>query len=217
MLVAGVDEAGRGPVIGDLVVAGILIEESDWEKLISLGVKDSKLLTPQKREELFPEVKKVAKKVSIKKVTPVEIDSFMNTGTNLNYIEMIKIAEILNELKPEKAYIDSPSVNNEKFKKELAEKLDFKCELVVEHKADLKYAVVGGASIIAKVTRDRDIMKLSSMLGIKTGIGYPHDETSREFVKKAIKKKELLKYVRTTWQTYKDIKGEKEQSKINQF
>lgn len=217
MLIAGIDEAGRGPVIGDLVIAGILIEEQDWEKLIALGVKDSKLLTPKRREELFPEIKKIAKKISIKKVSPVEIDSFITTGTNLNYIEMMKMAEILNELKPEKAYIDCPSVNKEKFKNELKEKLEFECDLVVEHKADLKYAVVGGASIIAKVTRDESIRKLSKMLGIKTGIGYPHDNTSREFVKLALKKNELLKYVRTTWQTYKDIKGKKEQSKLHEF
>ena len=64
-LICGIDEAGRGPVIGPLVICGVLISEKDLPKLKALDPKDSKLLTPKKRSELEKKIKRVVKDYKI--------------------------------------------------------------------------------------------------------------------------------------------------------
>src|SRR3989304_780405 len=103
MLICGIDEAGRGPVIGPLVICGVLVDEEGEEELKSIGVKDSKLLTKKQREALFDKIKKIAKNYHLIIVQPAEIDLAV-TGTdvkNLNFLEAKKTIEIINKLSPE--------------------------------------------------------------------------------------------------------------------
>src|SRR3989344_2545419 len=114
--VLGVDEARRGPVIGPLIISGVIIEEKDEIKLKKLGVKDSKLLTPKKREELYPKILEIVKRYKIVEVSPSEIDAALESQElNLNWLEAHKTAQIINELKPDKAFIDCPSPNKKRF------------------------------------------------------------------------------------------------------
>ncbi len=170
----GIDEAGRGAVIGPLVIAGILISEENENKLKKLGVKDSKELSPEKREELFDKIKKLSEDFIILKISAKQIDNEMETKS-LNEIEIKRIGQIIDSfwLKKPKVFVDAVEANTEKFKNKVLEKLKNKDEnIVAENEADNKYVVVGGASILAKVTRDREIEKLHSKYGFFGSLPY---------------------------------------------
>lgn len=211
----GIDEAGKGSVIGPLVICGALFEKEKLKKLRELGVKDSKLLSPKRREELYKELRKLAKKVKIIKISPKEIDERAEVCTNLNVLEAIKFARIINELKPDLAIIDCPSPNPKSFRKILNRYLEHKCKLKLENYADRRYRVVGAASIIAKVVRDREIRKIEKIVGKELGNGYPHDEKAVEFVRNANEFER--QFIRKSWQTFIRIRKEKEQRKLSDY
>ena len=172
MLIVGIDDAGRGPVIGPMVLAGVVINKETEEELKKLGVKDSKLLSPKKREELRKEIEKRAIAFEITITHPAEIDARGGMGLNLNQIEAIKSAEIINKLAKKtksneiNTVIDCPSPNREAWKDYLMKHIENK-ELPIscEHKADQNHVACSAASIIAKTTRDAEINKLKKKIG----------------------------------------------------
>src|SRR4030043_293934 len=113
MLVTGIDEAGRGAVIGPLVIAGVTIDKKYESKLKSLGVKDSKELSPKRREELAKKIEEIATNIIIMRVQPCRIDDMMGKGTNLNKIEAMKMAEIVEMCSGSRVYIDSLGQDHE--------------------------------------------------------------------------------------------------------
>ena len=137
----------------------------------------------------------------------------MSAGINLNQIEAIHMAKIINMAKPDKVIIDAPS-GKEKFLNFMKKFLEIEPEIILEHKADLKYPVVSAASIVAKYIRDKEIEKISKKYGIDLGVGYPHDEKCLNGVKYNLKNKEFMKHVRKNWSTYSRIKKEKEQKRL---
>ena len=142
-MIGGVDEAGRGPVIGPLVIAGVLASEEDFEALTRMGVKDSKKLAKNTRTRLYEEITENYSYYSVK-VAPREIDS-MRKKMTLNKIEAVKFAEVINKLKPKKAYIDAADAVPANFKKAIEETLKQPTTLIVEHKADETYPIVSAA------------------------------------------------------------------------
>lgn len=214
MLVAGVDDAGRGCVIGPLVVAGVLMEEKDLPKLAELGVKDSKCLSPGKRDMLAVEIRRVAVKHAVKRLCPKEIDKVVESGRRLhklNRLEAHAMADIIKSVKPDIAYIDASDVLEKRFKQHILECLAFKVEIVSEHRADRKYPIVSAASIIAKVERDNEIARLKEKYG-DLGCGYPSDPKTISFLQECME--ELGKYpdcVRKSWKTAKKVKSTKGQ------
>jgi ribonuclease HII len=213
MLVAGVDDAGRGSVIGPLVIAGVLMKEEDLQKLIELKVKDSKLLSPQRRETLAVEIKKIALKYSVIKLSPEEIDKVVQTGKKfhrLNRLEAQTMAKVIETLKPDIAYVDASDVLEERFKQHILECLPFEVEVISEHKADRNYPIVSAASIIAKVERDKAIRELKEVYG-DFGCGYPTDPKTLEFLKQCLEKSgEYPDFVRKSWKPAKKAKSENE-------
>jgi ribonuclease HII len=213
MLVAGVDDAGRGSVIGPLVIAGVLVDSKDISKLVELGVKDSKLLSPRRREALAAEIKRLARKHAVIKLSPAEIDRVVEKGRKLyrlNWLEAQAMAKVIELLRPDVAYVDASDVLEERFKRQILELLPFKVEIVSEHKADRKYPVVSAASIIAKVERDREIAELKAKYG-DFGCGYPTDPKTIEFLRRCLETfKEYPEFVRKSWKPAKKVKGEKD-------
>lgn len=206
-MICGVDEAGRGPVIGPLVIAGVLASEEDFEALTQMGVKDSKKLAKNTRTRLYQEITKNYNYYSVK-VAPKEIDNLRKKMT-LNKIEAIKFAEVINKLKPKKAYIDAADAVPANFKKAIEETLKQPTALIVEHKADENYPIVSAASIIAKVERDMVIEKLSQKYG-NIGSGYPADPTTQLFLKEWYQKnKSFPDIVRESWKTIEKFKNVK--------
>jgi len=215
--VAGIEEAGRGPVMGPMVMCGVLVEEKDEEKLRTLGAKDSKLLTPKTREILFDQIINMVKHYEVIIISPQEIDDALrDPKLNLNKLEAITSAKIINMLNPDKVLVDCPSNNTQAYSDELKEYIDNKdMEVVSEHKADVKYPVVSAASIIAKVTRDREIEELKKKIGIDFGSGYPADEKTQLFLKKNWNK--FPELFRQTWASYKRYVTGKKQKKLGEF
>ncbi len=212
-MVLGIDEAGRGPVLGPMIMAGVMIEEGK-EKMLG-EVKDSKFLYHRKRIKLAKHLKEHFKyKIII--VPPKEIDNALNSeNLNLNWLEAHKQAEIINSLKPDVAIIDCPSINSFKFKQYLKNLLNDKSiKLIVEHKADANYPICSAASIIAKVKREEEMTKIKKKYG-KCGPGYPSNQTTQNFVKKYGKK--YPEIMRQTWSTYKRYHKEDGQKSVMDY
>ena len=225
----GIDDAGRGPVIGPMVLAGVLLSRNDEIKLKQLGVKDSKMLSPKRREALAKKIRKIAIYCIIK-ISPKEIDSRASIGLNLNQLEAIKAADIINKLLKNKEktktdiIIDCPSVNRAAWKNYLLRYVNEKiknAKFIIEHKADVHYPAVSAASIIAKVARDAEIEKIKKKIGVNFGSGYPADPLTQEFLTqeflKHADKYKKLHIARETWQTLKSFKGRKEQKNLLEF
>jgi ribonuclease HII len=212
MLVAGVDEAGRGCVIGPLVVAGVAVQAENIQALVELGVKDSKLLTAKKRESLFGEIIKLTHAYHIEKLQPYEVDKVVNCGaTNhrLNRLEAQTMAKVIDFLNPDQVYVDAADVVEGKFRNHILERLNCNPTLISKHKADLLYPVVSAASIIAKVTRDGDVAGLRAEFG-DFGSGYMHDPKTLAFLKSWIASNdEYPVCVRKSWKPAKRVLGEK--------
>jgi len=212
MLVAGVDDAGRGCVIGPLVIAGVLMKEADLSKLARIGVRDSKLLSPHRRETLAAEIKHIAAKISIAKLSPREIDVVVESGRKLhklNRLEAQTMARVIEALRPDIAYVDASDVLEKRYKQHILECLPFKVEIVSEHKADRNYPIVSAASIIAKVERDSEIAKLTESLG-DFGSGYPSDPRTMSFLQECLDKfGEYPDFVRRSWKPAKKVADEK--------
>jgi len=214
-LVCGIDEAGRGPAIGPLVMSGILIDEKDLDKLRNLKVRDSKLIAPRQREFLFNEIKKIIIKEKTIIVDNHEVDDALNSEElNLNKLEAIKTAIIINYLKPDKVTIDCPSVNIKSYVDYLKTFLKYKPKIKAEHKADYKYVEASSASILAKVTRDREIEKLKKKYNVDFGSGYPSDPKTKEFLKNNYKKYDFF---RKTWAPYKRLTEKKKQKSLKDY
>ncbi len=212
MLIAGVDEAGRGCVIGPLVIAGILIKQENLQTLKQLGVKDSKMLSAKRREALFPEILRVAEKNVIVKLQPRQIDTVVESGRRLhklNRLEAEHMAQIINTLQPDEAQVDAADVLEDRFKHHIQERLTIKAIVTSEHKADRIYPAVSAASIVAKVTRDREIATLTVEHG-DFGTGYLTDPKTTAFLKQLLQtNEEYPDYVRKSWKPAKRAKAER--------
>jgi len=195
VLVCGVDEAGRGSMLGPLVVAAIAIEKSKIPELEKIGVKDSKKLSPKMRETLYKKIIKIVDNYQISKATPKQIDLAVSQH-KLNNLELIHMAKVITKLQPSISYVDSCDVNATRFGKEIAKITHSKIKSY--HHADSKFVVVSAASIIAKVTRDRAIASLSKKHPV--GSGYPSDSKTISFVKHwFLQNGNLPAYVRKSW------------------
>tara|TARA_Y100000310_G_scaffold138709_4_gene137750 strand:+ start:2829 stop:3476 length:648 start_codon:yes stop_codon:yes gene_type:complete len=215
MKICGIDEAGRGPVIGPLVIAGVMVDDRYVKFLKKLGVKDSKMLTKKRREDLFEQIKSVSDYYIIV-VDPDEIDAALNNpDLNLNWLEAIKISDVINKLNPDEAIIDAPSTNIKAYTDYLSKLVkNKKTKLKLEHKADENYEVCSAASILAKVTRDREIDKLRRQYG-DCGSGYPADPRTKKFLEENWDKHPEM--FRKTWSTYRKVAQEKEQKNLSNY
>jgi ribonuclease HII len=222
--IAGIDEAGRGPIIGPLVIAVAAIEEGKESELKALGVKDSKLLTEKQREDILKHLEKIVK-YELVILSPEDVDNALNSeNTNLNWLEADHGAAILNKLDVKlnndikKCVIDCPSTNIQAYSKYFQEKVDNnETKLQVEHKADLNYLIVGAASIIAKVTREKELEKLKKKLHIDFGSGYPSDPNTKKFLQEHWNNPKLQHIFRKSWETYKKLARAKQQKNLGEY
>jgi len=203
-LVGGIDEAGRGCLVGDLVVAGVSISKKRIGALKELGVRDSKLLSPRRREALYGEILKVSRRVCSTRIPPHEIDAVVSTGRRyrkLNYLEAVYFARVADRLGASHVTVDASDTSPERFRSTIVGKMKTRCTVVAYHKADRNFPVVSAASIVAKVERDRAVERLREKYG-DFGSGYPSDKRTRDFFTEMMRKREgLPDYVRKSWKT----------------
>lgn len=200
-------------------MAGVSILEGDLPKLKALGVKDSKMLSPRRREMLRKGIEKVAKDILVLKIGPCKIDKYRREGVNLNRLEAMKFAEIIDYLSPDRVFVDSPDVNTNRLKaylEKLAKRGDI--EVIAEHRADQTYPVVSAASIMAKVERDKEIEELKKKYG-DLGPGYSSNPITMAWLRSQLKENGKFPphVVRETWMTIQEIKRECRQSALGRF
>jgi len=223
-ILAGIEEAGRGPVIGPLVMAITVIDSEKEAVLREIGVKDSKQLSPNRRSVLFEELKTLLLNYKFVIIPPSEIDSAVNAeNTNLNWLEADKSIELIKlmmkETKIDELYIDCPSTNIKSYLNYLKKHLKIKLSCIIaEHKADITYPIVSAASIIAKVLRDREIQNIQEQWQINFGSGYTSDARTIAFLRDWLKAhKEFPEFVRLSWMTTRNIMNEVKQTKLDNF
>lgn len=208
MNVLGIDEAGKGPVIGPMCVAGVMIDESKLNTFRNLGVRDSKQMTAKRREQMAWQIKKYADGFFVFEIGPSQIDELRKIMT-MNEIMVMAFSRVVEKMHPDKAYVDAADVNAERFGKNLLEtysKTDAvaakNLTIVSRHKADALFPIVSAASIIAKVRRDELIEEMKSKIGIDFGSGYPSDPKTKQFLADWVKEHgSLPDIVRHSWKT----------------
>ncbi len=217
MLKLGIDDAGRGPVIGPMVLAGCLIDEKIEKEFRRLGIKDSKQLTQKRREFLEKIIKEKSETFEIIIIYPDEIDGENNKGTKLNELEAIACAKIINRInkgyKKIKVIIDCPSTTIIKWQDFLKTKIKnlSNLEISCEHKADKNHVSVSAASILAKCVREKEMSRLKEKYGDEIGSGYTSDSLTQKFLEKHVRKHKDKGIFRKTWVTWKRAHTMKEQ------
>jgi ribonuclease HII len=212
-VICGVDEAGKGSVLGPLVVAGIAV--SSEERLSDLGVRDSKLLSPKERERLYPQIRKRCKIATVT-IDAQEIDAIRNEMT-LNACVARAHAQVIQRLSPTCAFVDACDVNCLRYAEMVKAHLSPVCEIVSEHHADQKFMVVSAASIVAKVVRDREITKLAKKYG-EIGSGYPSDPVTIGWLTRYIGEHPSPPPIaRRSWKTVGAILAKKNQRSLLDF
>ena len=239
-LVLGIDEAGRGPVIGPMIIVGFGIRYNKYNLLEEIKPKDSKQLSRRTREIMFDRLIDLADKLEIKIIKPIEIDNALKT-INLNYLELLNFSHIINKIKPNIVYIDAVG-NIESSLDFIKANLDVsfkdKIEIVMSEKADSRYLVVSAASIIAKVIRDREVDKIKEWLinyrkrnkdklididVLNIGSGYSSDPKTIKFIKELVNSKNRslinneIDFIRREWETFKRIRSESKNNSLLKF
>jgi len=212
-MIIGIDEAGRGCIIGPMVICAAALNPLDEYKLKEMGVRDSKKLSPLQRENLYGKVGHLCKYTTVK-VTAEELNVLMGHH-NLNEIEAIKIAQAIDQLGIAGAtvFVDSPDNVPAKFARRIEKYVKTRVKIVSANKADDTYVIVGAASIIAKVTRDREIEKIKKIVGFDFNSGYTSDPKTQHFIGKRRDYPAIEPYLRTRWSTLRTEK----QKKLSEF
>jgi len=227
-LLLGIDDAGRGPLIGPMILAGVLVDKNQEAFLKKHGITDSKLLEHKRRMGMAKLIQANSLDSEIVKSTPEEIDYSITTGINLNTLEAIKAAEIINKINNEKRHndkikvvIDCPSINISAWKNTLLRYIKYldNLEVECEHKADFNHTSVSAASILAKCTREEEIEKIKKQFKStgNIGSGYPSDPATKEFLKKHGSNLKDSGIFRKTWATWKSMFPEPKQSTLGEF
>ena len=221
MLKLGIDDAGRGPVIGPMVLAGCLIDEEMEKEFKRIGVKDSKQLTEKRREFLAQIIREKAMTFEVVIIHPEEIDSKNLEGVNLNDVEGFASARIINQINKGfgeiKVVIDCPSTNITNWTNFVKSKVQnlSNLDLVCEHKADINHIAVSAASILAKSTREKEMAKLKEKYGDGIGSGYSSDPLTARFLANNIRKYDGHGIFRKSWATWKTAVGNSAQKKLD--
>ncbi|MBI1973799.1 ribonuclease HII [Candidatus Micrarchaeota archaeon] len=218
MLILGVDEAGRGPVIGSMFIAGVLVDSKDEPSLKAAGVKDSKQVPQKKRAVLEKLIKSMAKEIHFIEVTAMEIDS-KRRFMSLNELEALKISQLIEffRAKPDRVVVDAPDPIAGEFLKRIRRYTKIDAEIVCEHKADVNHPSCSAASIIAKRERDKHTRAIEKKFGVRVGNGYAHDPEAIKFLEKCMHGKGYPEFVRQSWETAARVREQKTQKKLAEF
>jgi len=200
MRILGLDEAGRGPVIGPLVVGGALIEADRVDALVALGVTDSKVLSRARREALHAEIATICTTRTLA-LEPAQLEE------NLTQVELGALAALIDALAPDLVQLDAPvpPAAIPHFVARLQSMLAREVEVVAENKAEVKYPAVAAASVVAKVARDRAMLALHARYG-DLGWGYPAEPKTQAFLARCAAAGAFPDCVRARWATVQRLK-----------
>ncbi|CAN5612384.1 ribonuclease HII [soil metagenome] len=180
-------------------MAGISVSKKSLSELVEKGIKDSKLLSPKKRQILFGHVIGLTEAICICRIGIEDID-FHVSKNDLNLLEAEAMAITIGNMDSYKTYVDSCDVNPSRYKRTINSFLKRNnTKLISMHHADRLNVVVSGASIIAKVIRDSEISKIRLKYG-DVGSGYPSDKKTIKFVQEWFEQnREIPPFARKSW------------------
>ena len=203
LLVCGVDDAGRGSMLGPLVIAGICMQKDHIVELQNLGIRDSKMHTARARCTLFPQICRIADSYHIVYVHPRSIDASVKQH-GLNRLEAKYMARVIQKLNPDVAYVDSCDVDTQRFARYISN-ISGNDHIESYHHADSKFTIVSAASILAKVARDASIKRIAKK-NSNVGSGYPSDSKSVLFLESYYRKTDTVPtFARKSWKPVKKI------------
>ena len=220
-IVGGVDEAGRGAVIGPMVVAGISFRERDIQVLEEIGVRDSKLLSRKERAAKYGRLVEIARSICVRVVQIEEIDNNVSFK-RLNHLEALSMAQVIDNINADTIFVDCCDVNQEKFrsiilshvKRRLQNARSGKMEVFSFHHADSLNLAVSAASIVAKVIREEEIGNIRK-IHREIGSGYPSDKQTARFIKSWIDVTGVPPpFARSSWLPVKKLLWERQQTKM---
>jgi len=209
----GVDEAGRGPVIGPLVVAAMAVPASGGEgRLREMGVRDSKKLQPARRESIAKDLIKYPSQVI--EVPASDVDALRSTAS-LNVIEgrlfasaVLGVIAKLEKTARVAVYLDAADSSETTFERYFRGAIAGMpgeaavVAVVSRHEADDIFPVVSAASVLAKTRREDAVARIKEELGEDFGSGYPSDARTITFLEKWITDKGVLPpHTRESWRT----------------
>jgi ribonuclease HII len=204
-LILGLDEAGRGSVIGPLIVGGFVARRSVLPELSRLGVRDSKLLSPARRVELYGALSALGSCYSVA-LSPRLIDRHVRHH-GLNELEARAFADLLQETAPNEAFVDACDVDEGRFGRTVRRLSGTTVKVHSQHEADRFVPVVSAASIVAKVRRDQAVARIQRTVGMDFGSGYPSDERTVAFVERCLRGTPGSPvWLRESWATTKRIR-----------
>ena len=207
-MIFGIDEAGRGCVIGPLVLCRAGCEPHEEKELLKLGVKDSKKLNAKQREALEAPVRELCD-IKNHHLSAVQLTKKMDS-LNLNDIEAECIGLMLEDASPDsQVFIDSPDNVPIKFAARIRRFLPTSPHLVCENKAEDRYPIVAAASIIAKVERDREIEKIKKIVGHDFNSGYTSDPLTIAYLARHAQEEVVRPYIRWKWATMENLRQKK--------
>ena len=219
MKLLGIDEAGRGPVIGSMFIGGFIVDDGDISGLEELGVKDSKKLSDSRRENIRDKLASFGDSV-VEEFTSASIDSMMEEMT-INSIEIKGFARVIDSFDPDKVVMDLPEPDAESFISKVKDAMSSSyrdVEFVAEHGADDTFPVVSAASIVAKSAREDHVADLHSKYGYDFASGYPHDKPTITFLERYLDQEgELPPETRMAWSTAQRLLDEFQQNSISDF
>lgn len=202
----GIDEAGRGAWIGPLVVGAVAVPRERLVNVAATGARDSKTLTPGRREEIFGLLQACASLRSVS-ASPAEIDRHV-AGGELNRLEARLFGTLAREFAPAEARVDACDANARRFGAAVAKSAGPGVLVLSRHHADATDPLVGAASIVAKVRRDQALRELEARLGEPVGSGYPSDEATVAFVRRTVKPTTPRPdWLRESWATTRRVIG----------
>ncbi len=200
----GIDEAGRGSVLGPLVVGGFLVGEEDLPRLAGLGAKDSKLLRPRVRREVYRRLATVGRRFSTA-AAPEEIDRAVRHH-ELNLLEARLFGRLVRRARPGRVVVDACDPVAARFGRRVADAAGGIAPVVARHHADRDEPVVAAASVVAKVRRDHAVAVLARRLRRDLGSGYPSDPRTVAVVREALAGPDRPAWIRLSWATAERLK-----------
>ncbi|KAA9408837.1 ribonuclease HII [Haloarcula hispanica] len=208
----GVDEAGKGPVLGSMFAAAVRADPA----ALPDGVGDSKDIRPERRERLAGDIRESADAVGVAEIPVERIDA---DGTDMNTLTVDGQAEALSAVARDglSGTVDAGDTDAARFGRRVADAVDTDVAVTAEHGADETDPLVGAASIVAKVTRDAHVADLAEEYG-DVGSGYPSDPTTRAFLADYVDRhSELPACARRSWSTCDDVLAAAEQASLGDF
>ncbi|AGN01445.1 ribonuclease HII [Salinarchaeum sp. Harcht-Bsk1] len=222
----GIDEAGKGPVLGPMVCAAVGVAD---RSVLPDGVADSKRLSPDRREALDAELRD-DDRVAVG-VAAIDVERIDDPETDMNRLTVAGQAEaavgLLGDAPDSTAecavLADAGDTSETRFARRLADAVDERYSGDLDRSVDARHGaddddpVVAAASIVAKVERDARVAEIAAEYG-DVGSGYPSDPTTREFLEAFVREQGALPgCARTSWQTCDDVLADVEQASLGEY